>query len=60
VWFLRHESPANGLEALVALYARGIEEITGKLDSLVPAAGQSDVAARREELVRGRPRQDRS
>jgi len=51
VWFLRHESPAQGLEALAALYARGIEEISGKLATLVPAAGQSDVAARREELA---------
>jgi glutamate dehydrogenase len=51
VWFLRHESPANGLEALVALYAGGIEEISGKLDSLVPAAGHDDVEARREELI---------
>ncbi len=36
IWFLRNESFADGLEATVVHYRKGINEIAGKLDQLLP------------------------
>jgi glutamate dehydrogenase len=49
-WYLRHENLGGGLEALIARYERGIEEVSGQLGDFVPLEAQEGVKARVGEL----------
>jgi glutamate dehydrogenase len=50
VWYLRHETLTGGLEALIARYQRGIDEVTARLADFVPVEAQAGVKARMGEL----------
>ena len=49
-WYLRHESLSGGLEALIARYERGIEDVSSQLVDFVPADAQDEVKARLNQL----------
>ncbi len=56
VWFIRNVDFAEGLESITARFRAGVEEIGGRLDSLLPAEAVADIARRAEALVaRGAP-----
>jgi glutamate dehydrogenase len=49
-WYLRHETMTYGLEALIARYQRGIDEVAASLVDLVPLESQGTVMSRIQEL----------